>query len=173
MLSAHGSTWSGVKRRKAGKEDSHTAARARANTAPAKLSGQGCKRGKRQELAQQPQRWSKTFCQDAAVGARPYLAAPGQGVQGSRGKLRKWGSPVEGATSHESEHQPPAGSRTETELVRFFSKVKTRSKQINIARNKWHRRVQFSLKMMGKKAVLMSEVPAQHFCCQVKQAGRC
>lgn len=134
----------------------------------------GLKVGKWSEPAQQPQQQSKTSCQDAAVGALWYPAAPSSslGAQGGWGKLGVQGSPVEGAASQEGKPQPPAGGGVR-QLVRFFSEVKTRTKQTNTERSKWHRRVQLSLKMMGKKAVLMSEMPTQRFCCWVKQAGRC
>ena len=131
--------------RKGSKEDCHTpalphamlsnAVLARANMAPARLSAQGCKRGKTYELAQQLPWGSETSRQDTAVRALLYLAAPSSCL-GSMGKIRVQRLPVEGATSHGKEPHFLAGSSSETELVRFFYTVKTRSKQINIVRSK-------------------------------------
>lgn len=199
MLSAKGSTWSRVKRRTAGKEDSHTAALPAAmllaepqpGAAASPLAGWHC--------ASVTPCQHRPGCQDRAQGGEmvrassaataakwdlmprcgcgsPLVAGCSILKSGSTGRLGEVaGTRFTCGRSRFSGRKAPAPSRrwSETELVRFFSEVKTRTKQTNTERSKWHRRVQLSLKMMGKKAVLMSEMPTQHFCCWVKQAGRC
>lgn len=129
-------------------------------------------------LAQQPQGQNKALQQDPSSPGHTthlVLSLPGhREAVGSRGcraqlqHLRTWQEP------HRMQRAPAhaGGNKTETQS-RFDFSLKTRPKQINIARNKWHRRLQFSLRMTGKKAVLVSEMPTHHFCCQVKQAGTC